>query len=164
MTPIVGLSYSLFATLFVIVSLLIDDWLHFPEFPKAPVNVFLSILFITTGLALVFWCIYNFVKVKGTPVPFNPPPRLVVSGPYTFSRNPMLSGIFLLLFGLGFAFQSPALLFIFTPLFILINVLELKAIEEPELEMRLGKSYLDYKKKTPMFFPKIWLKRKEYYD
>ena len=33
--------------------------------------------------------------------------------------------------------------------------MELKAIEEPELEMRLGKDYLDYKKKTPMFFPKM---------
>jgi len=29
-------------------------------------------------------------------------------------------------------------------------------IEEPELEMRLGKDYLAYKKKTPMFFPKVW--------
>ena len=37
----------------------------------------------------------------------------------------MLSGIFLLLFGLGFAFKSIALLFIFTPLFILINVQEI---------------------------------------
>jgi len=35
-------------------------------------------------------------------------------------------------------------------------VLELKAIEEPELEKRLGKKYLEYKKKMPMFIP--WLK------
>jgi protein-S-isoprenylcysteine O-methyltransferase Ste14 len=28
-------------------------------------------------------------------------------------------------------------------------------IEEPELEMRLGKVYLGYKKKTPMFIPKL---------
>ena len=43
--------------------------------------------------------------------------------------------------------------FIFTPLFILINVMELKMIEEPELAMRLGKPYLEYRAKTPMFFP-----------
>jgi hypothetical protein len=68
----------------------------------------------------------------------------------------MLSGIFILLFGLGFAFKSISLLFVFAPLFILINVMEITAIEEPELEMRLGRDYLEYKKKTPMFFPRIW--------
>jgi len=36
-----------------------------------------------------------------------------------------------------------------------MNVMELKAIEEPELAMRLGNTYLEYKKKTPMFFPRV---------
>lgn len=155
LTPVVGLSYFLFAALFVIASLGIDHWLHFPEFPGAPVNIWLSILFAGAGLALALWCLYNFLKAKGTPVPFNPPPVLITTGPYAYIRNPMLSGVFLLLFGLGFLFQSATLLFIFTPLFILINVLELKAIEEPELAMRLGPAYLEYKKMTPMFFPAI---------
>lgn len=52
-------------------------------------------------------------------------------------------------------FKSISLLSIFTPLFILVNVLEIIAVEEPELEMRLGKDYIEYKKKTPMFFPLI---------
>lgn len=30
----------------------------------------------------------------------------------------------------------------------LLNVLELRAIEEPELEKRLGKEYLEYNKKS----------------
>ena len=155
LTPVVGLSYFLFSTLFVIVSLLIDRWFHLPEFPVTPVNVWLSIIFAGSGLMLALWCLYNFLKAKGTPVPFNPPPVLITTGPYAYIRNPMLSGVFLLLFGLGFFFQSVTLLFIFTPLFILINVLELKAIEEPELALRLGPAYLAYKKRTPMFFPRI---------
>lgn len=162
LTPVVGLSYFLFSTLFVIVSLLIDHWFHLPRFPGAPVNVWLSVLFAGTGLTLALWCLYNFLKAKGTPVPFNPPPVLITTGPYAYIRNPMLSGVFLLLFGLGFLFQSVTLLFIFTPLFILINVLELKAIEEPELAIRLGPAYLDYRKRTPMFFPR--LKGKAYHD
>jgi protein-S-isoprenylcysteine O-methyltransferase Ste14 len=71
--------------------------------------------------------------VKGTPAPFNLPPELVTAGPHAYMRNPMLSGIFILLFGLGFAFRLISLIFICTPLFILINVMELKAIEESEL-------------------------------
>ena len=155
LTPLVALSYFLFASFFVIISMLVDTWLHFPEFPGRPFHAWLSILFGMTGLILILWCLDNFVKAKGTPVPFNPPPVLITTGPYAYVRNPMLSGVFLLLFGLGFLFQSVTLLFIFTPLFIVINVLELKAIEEPELAMRLGPAYLNYKERTPMFFPRV---------
>jgi protein-S-isoprenylcysteine O-methyltransferase Ste14 len=67
----------------------------------------------------------------------------------------MLTGLFFLLFGLGILYNSISLFFIFTPIFILLNVLELKAIEEPELEKRFGKEYLEYKKKVPMFIPRF---------
>jgi protein-S-isoprenylcysteine O-methyltransferase Ste14 len=61
---------------------------------------------------------------------------LVMTGPYKIVRNPMLTGIFLLLFGIGFAIKSPSLIVVFTPLFILANVWEIKEIEEPELMRR----------------------------
>ncbi|MDH3804707.1 MAG: isoprenylcysteine carboxylmethyltransferase family protein, partial [Gammaproteobacteria bacterium] len=89
----------------------------------------------------------------GTPVPFNPPPTLVESGPYRYARNPMLTGVFLLLFGIGFAIQSLSLVLIFTPLYVLANVWELKEIEEPELIRRLGEDYRAYLNRTPMFIP-----------
>ena len=58
-----------------------------------------------------------------------------------------------LLFGCGVLFGSVSLLCVFTPLFICMNVWELKSIEEPELEKRLGEDYSEYRKRTPMFFP-----------
>lgn len=152
-TPIAGLSYILFASLFIVVSFVADNLLHLPRLPSGPIGWLLSVCLICLGLLLMSWSVLHFLKVRGTPVPFNPPTKLVTSGPYAYVRNPMLSGIFILLFGIGAAFHSIALVFIFTPLFILINVIELKTIEEPELEMRLGQKYIDYKKKTPMFFP-----------
>lgn len=103
----------------------------------------------------MLWSILHFIRVKGTPVPFNPPPKLVTTGPYSYIRNPMLSGVFILMFGLGILYRSISMFFIFTPLFILFNFLELKAIEEPELENRLGKDYSKYKKRVPMFFPRL---------
>jgi hypothetical protein len=54
---------------------------------------------------------------------------------------------------LGILYNSLALILIFTPLFIFINYWELKRVEEPELEKRLGQEYIDYKKRVPMFFP-----------
>ncbi len=156
LTPVVGLSFFLLATLFVILALAMDHWLETPPFPPFPVNLYAGIPLGVAGLSLACWCVINFLRVKGTPVPFNPPPVLITSGPYAYVRNPMLSGVFILLFGLGSVFQSIFLIFVFTPLFMLMNVLEIKTIEEPELEMRLGKTYNEYKKKTPMFFPKPW--------
>ena len=65
----------------------------------------------------------------------------------------MLFGLFLILFGIGFLVQSLSLVIIYTPLFMVIVFLEFKMIEEPELEKRIGVSYVEYRKKVPMFFP-----------
>jgi len=95
--------------------------------------------------------VFYFLKARGTPVPLSPPPKLVKTGPYKYVRNPMLTGIFIQLFGFGIILNSLSLIIIFTPLFIIVNVWELKRIEEPELKKRFGKEYLDYKKQVPMF-------------
>jgi len=65
----------------------------------------------------------------------------------------MLTGVFLFLFGLGFGVNSFSLVCFFTPLYVLVNVWELKEIEEPELVRRLGDEYNEYRKRTPMFIP-----------
>ena len=66
----------------------------------------------------------------------------------------MLTGVFLILFGIGFAFNSISLVFVFTPLYMFVNVWELKQIEEPELIKRLGEDYVEYRAQTPMFIPR----------
>ena len=70
----------------------------------------------------------------------------------------MLLGLFIFLLGLGLLLGSLSLIFIFTPIFILINVLYLKAIEEKEMEKKFGKQYLEYKKKVSMWFPRLYRK------
>ena len=34
------------------------------------------------GVIIAGWSVFHFLKVKGTPVPLNPPPKLVDTGPY----------------------------------------------------------------------------------
>jgi protein-S-isoprenylcysteine O-methyltransferase Ste14 len=154
-TPIGAIFYGLLIFIFIVIALQVDRSVGFDNiFPK-PLNIILSLPIFTLALFLIGWSVQNFLKAKGTPVPFNPPPQLVTSGPYTYTRNPMLTGVFALLFGLGVFFGSVSLLFVFTPLFIFVNFWELKAIEEPELVKRLGEDYIEYRKRTPMFFPGI---------
>ena len=153
LTPIGAIIFGLFTIFFIIVAIKIDNLLNLPKILISSFNLFISISLIFMGIILTGWSVLHFLKVKGTPVPLNPPPELVNSGPYSYTRNPMLTGIFLLMFGIGFWIGSFSLILVFTPLFILVNTLELKIIEEPELERRLGRKYIEYKKKTPMFIP-----------
>jgi len=114
---------------------------------------------IVIGVGVTAWSAIHFLKVKGTPVPFNPPPKLVVTGPYQFVRNPMLTGVFLLLFGIGFAINSLSLVVLFTPLYVLANLWEIKEIEEPELVKRFGEDYVKYQMQIPIFIPKLRLRK-----
>ena len=153
LTPIGLVIFGLFTALFVYLAILVDKALALPWFIPRDVSWAVALSMIVAGAAVTAWSVFHFLKFQGTPVPLNPPPSLVVSGPYRFARNPMLTGIFLLLFGLGFAIQSLSLMLVFTPLYISFHVWELKQIEEPELIKRLGNEYLAYREQTPMFIP-----------
>ena len=159
LTPIGAFFFTIFTTLFVLISFEIDKILGITKFLPDAAPYF-SIPLVAFGIGLSGWSIFHFLKVKGTPVPINPPPLLITNGPYKYIRNPMLTGLFFILFGLGIGFNSFFLVFIFTPLFIAINVFELKQIEEPELIKRLGEDYSIYRDNTPMFIPGIGPKKK----
>lgn len=109
------------------------------------------------GAFLWAWSVVHFARAGGSPIPASPPPRLVTSGPYARSRNPMLGGVFLLLFGTGFLLGSPSLVFVLGPLFVVGSLLEFRFVEEPELEKRLGEAYRTYRQQTPMVIPRrLW--------
>src|SRR5687768_6053240 len=57
------------------------------------------------GVVLLLWCVRDFyVSGKGTLAPWDPPRRLVVRGPYRWSRNPMYLAVTLVLLGWAIAF------------------------------------------------------------
>ena len=153
LTPIGLTVFGLFTTLFVLAGLLVDKLLGLPDLLPERMRLSAAIPLIAVGVGVTAWSAIHFLRVKGTPVPFNPPPKLVKSGPYRYARNPMVTGVFILLFGIGFAVNSVSLVCFFTPLYVLVNVWELKQIEEPELVKRLGDEYVEYRRQTPMFFP-----------
>ena len=153
LTVLGGLFFSGAILFIIFLALLSDKLLGLHAWPSSPSNLILSIPLLAAGIWLWLWSVLIFIKSKGTPVPLSPPPKLVDTGPYSYSRNPMLSGVFLMLFGVGFLFQLLSLVIIYTPLFMVLIFLEFKMIEEPELEKRLGAAYVEYKKKVPMFFP-----------
>jgi len=155
LTPLVGAFFICFILFVIFFSFYMDRLLEFPKFIPRPYRIALSFPFLGIGFFLWIWSVWRFIQSKGTPIPINPPPKLVTNGPYAYTRNPMLTGIIFVLFGIGIFVGSISLVFIFTPMFIFFLFLGLKYIEEPELEKRLGKEYLEYKKRTPMIIPRI---------
>ena len=125
--------------------------LSIPLAVRLPIGIVLLVI----GVPMVLWTIARFLRTKGTPIPFNPPPALVVTGLYKIVRNPMHLGWTIVLVALALLMQSFTLLVIFIPLFVLVHILYLKFIEEKELEKKFGQAYLDYKKSVPMFIPKL---------
>ena len=153
LTPIGVMIFGTFTALFVSAAIIVDRLLNLPRPLPDGARLLVSIPMIAVGVSVTSWSVFHFLKVKGTPVPFNPPPKVVKTGPYRYVRNPMLTGVFLILFGVGFGVNSFSLVVFFAPLCVLINVWELKKIEEPELLRRLGDEYIEYRRQTPMFIP-----------
>ncbi|SDX76488.1 Protein-S-isoprenylcysteine O-methyltransferase Ste14 [Ruegeria halocynthiae] len=90
----------------------------------------------------------------GTPAPWDPPQRFVVSGPYRFVRNPMLSSVILMILAEAIALSSPLLLS-WALVFFLLNTVYFIFIEEPGLERRFGEEYLRYKAAVPRWVPML---------
>ena len=155
LAPIVAVFFFAVVCLMIFCSFQLDKIIGVPAFLPARISYLTAIPLIIAGMLMIGWPMFYFFLSKGTPVPLAPPPKLIFDGPYKYSRNPMVTGIFILLFGFGFLWDSISLVMIFTPLFTILNAIELKMVEEPELEKRLGNEYVKYKERTPMFFPWI---------
>jgi protein-S-isoprenylcysteine O-methyltransferase Ste14 len=145
-------------TFFVFCSFWVDSWLHLPYLPDAWWRYGIAAIVFIAGLFLVLSTVTAFFRIGGTPLTVSPPPKLITSGLFAYIRNPMALGDLLILEGLGFYFGSLSLIFFFAPLPVVAYALYIKAVEEPELELRFGREYVEYKKKVPMFIP--WLKKR----
>ena len=91
---------------------------------------------------------------EGTPAPWDPPRNFVVSGPYRYVRNPMLTAVILMIIAEAAALQSLPLLG-WAVVFFFLNTLYFVFVEEPGLEQRFGETYLQYKASVPRWIPKL---------
>ncbi len=100
------------------------------------------------GFVLMLWCIISFaVKGRGTLSPVDPTKKLVMTGLYNFSRNPMYVGVILLLIGEAVFFQSTNLWVYLVFVFVLFNLFVIY-IEEPRLRKDFGEEYDLYRQKV----------------
>ena len=114
-----------------------------------PHRTLFSILILFTGILVIINPVVKFIKSKTTvnPVEFKNVEKLVTSGIYKYSRNPMYLGMIMIIISTAvyylnfFSLLTP---FIF---YFWINRFQIKR-EEVFLEEKFGQEYLSYKTKT----------------
>jgi protein-S-isoprenylcysteine O-methyltransferase Ste14 len=111
--------------------------------------------FMVMGLAMISLTVYQFITFgKGTLAPWYPTGKLVLTGLYAYVRNPMISGVLMVLAGESLSISSLKI-FYWLLLFFVINNIFFLVYEEPNLEKRFGSAYLDYKKNVPRWIPRL---------
>lgn len=115
----------------------------------------IGLVLAAAGLMLATWTAGLFLTLgRGTPVPWAPPRKLVVAGPYRHVRNPMITGVLLMLAAESLLFGSwPVAVWMLV--FFLIHAVYLARMEEPGLERRFGEDYRRYKTKVPRWIPRV---------
>ena len=123
--------------------------------PPAQVWFWMALLAASVGLALSVWTATLFMKFGGgTPAPWDPPKRLVVRGPYRHVRNPMITGVLLMLFAEAIFLQSWPIA-VWMMVFFIGNAVYFPLVEERGMEKRFGNQYRDYKEHVPRWMPRL---------
>src|SRR2546430_504602 len=114
-----------------------------------------AMLVAAVGAAIALWCIFPFASVgRGTPIPLDPPRRLVIRGPYRFVRNPMYIGAGLALAGAALFYASLPVL-VYAGFFLLATHLFVIGYEEPALRRTFGQEYEAYCDQTRRWWPRL---------
>jgi protein-S-isoprenylcysteine O-methyltransferase Ste14 len=122
-----------------------------------------SMLGAACGLVGVFWILWAWSYLlfvgKGLPLEvfgraLHPTRILVTTGPYAYTRNPMVLGVLFLILGIAFIRGSlPG--FVLVPVIVFGSWLYLAAFEERGLLTRFSDDYQRYRAGVPLLFPRL---------
>ena len=127
---------------------LLNQYLPLTHLIPPPLNK-VGFAIIACAFLLDLSSLFLFLKRKTTPNPFSPAnaSKLVTTGMYRFTRNPMYLGLAIVLLGWAVYLGSLSS-FLMIPLFVVVLTAQQIIPEEEILEGLFGEEYLAYKKKV----------------
>lgn len=124
----------------------LDLLLHWPNFHSTIATVAGWVL-VDAGFLLRVWATFDFYERKMRVIRLVPQRKLVTTGPYRFSRNPLYLGAnVFVFFGAGLLVGSPGALLITAVHLPLVDLLIRR--EERQLENTFGAEYVEYKQRV----------------
>ena len=110
----------------------------------------IMIISLFVSMPLMSWALFElWTKGKGTPAPITPTHRLVTSGPYKWSRNPIELGTNIYFLALGIFFDSLVTGILCMIFGLVLGIAYIKFIEEKEMVVRFGDAYNRYLETVP---------------
>lgn len=114
-----------------------------------------ALLLLLAGLGLLASTISLFFRRgRGTLAPWDPPEHLVITGPYRYVRNPMITGVVTALAGEALLFESNPV-GAWCLVFFAISAVHFPLVEEPGLRHRFGEEYSQYCANVPRWLPRL---------
>ncbi len=116
-----------------------------------------AIILMAIGAIIALRCVFDFAwRGLGTPAPFDPPRRLVVSGLYRWVRNPMYVGVGIFLIGEALLLPSitRAMLLVTAALWAAVTLF-IMVYEEPTLRRLFGAQYEIYCRNVHRWLPRL---------
>ncbi len=108
---------------------------------------------VIVGTLLVLWAGMTLaINGQGSPLSFDAPRRLVISGPYAWLRTPMVTGTLLQLIGVG-AMTGSILVLGLVPVVALIWTFLVRPAEEDVLQHLFGRNFELYRRSVRAWLP-----------
>ena len=118
-------------------------------FPR-PLELGIMAISLLVAVTLMTWALFElWTKGRGTPAPITPTHRLVTTGPYRWSRNPIELGTNIYFLALGIFFDSLVTGFLCMIFGLILGIAYIKLIEEKEMVVRFGDTYNTYLRTVP---------------
>jgi protein-S-isoprenylcysteine O-methyltransferase Ste14 len=142
------------------ISMALDHAFGVRAFVNMPVSLILAATAMVIGVFWVSWS-YSYLLFVGQGLPleafgraFHPTSILVTTGPYAYTRNPMVIGMLFILAGVAFLRGSiPGVVLI--PFLTIAVAVYLVAFEEGALLARFGPDYQEYRRNVPLLIPRL---------
>lgn len=108
-------------------------------------------LLILSGVSLIIWAAKTFWKFGETPHHGKPIHKIIASGPFKFTRNPIYLSFVSIYIGLSIIINTYWLL-LFLPLLLIILYYDVILREEEYLEKEFKEEYVSYKSQVRRWF------------
>jgi len=136
---------------FLILGVALRFIIKFPIFSQSAIGYVTGGLLIILGVLLAGWAVKTFKKLGETPHHGKPIHKIVDSGPFKFTRNPMYLSLTFIYIGLSMIINTYWLLLLL-PIMLIVLYYGVILREENYLKRKFKEEYLSYRSKVGRWF------------